>query len=72
MVLPSARWFTELGIQPREELTPLQPVDELLRDVGEAPAEATADTENAVSDDHGDDDDDDDDGTVALSSRSGS
>jgi DNA recombination protein RmuC len=46
MVLPSARRFTELGIQPREELPPLQAVEEQPRDVSE-PGELSQPTEDS-------------------------
>jgi DNA recombination protein RmuC len=34
MVLPSARRFTDLGVQPRQRLTPLKDVADLPRDAG--------------------------------------
>jgi len=44
MVLPSARRFTDLGVQPRQRLAPLKDVEETPRDyaAGEARAEAPA------------------------------
>ncbi|HWN40405.1 MAG TPA: DNA recombination protein RmuC, partial [Gammaproteobacteria bacterium] len=40
MVLPSARRFTDLGVQPRQRLVPPKSIEELARDVTavEAPA----------------------------------
>jgi len=44
MVLPSARRFTDLGVQPRQRLVPPKSIEELTREVAEAPAPtATAD-----------------------------
>jgi DNA recombination protein RmuC len=42
MVLPSARRFTDLGVQPRQRLVPPKSVEELAREVagGDAPAES--------------------------------
>jgi DNA recombination protein RmuC len=34
MVLPSARRFTDLGVQPRQRLTPLKPLEDMPRDTG--------------------------------------
>jgi DNA recombination protein RmuC len=34
MVLPSARRFTDLGVQPRQRLTPLKTLEEMPRDTG--------------------------------------
>lgn len=36
MVLPSARRFTDLGVQPRQRVLPPKPIEELTRDVGVA------------------------------------
>jgi DNA recombination protein RmuC len=46
MVLPSARRFTDLGVQPRQRLTPLKDIEETPRDyaVAEQPAEPAAET----------------------------
>ena len=33
MVLPSARRFTDLGVQPRQRLVPPKSIEELTRDV---------------------------------------
>jgi DNA recombination protein RmuC len=53
MVLPSARRFTDLGVQPRQRLTPLKTLDEMPRDTGMS-AEPTADvpaaSENGIDD----------------------
>jgi len=45
MVLPSARRFTDLGVQPRQRLAPLKDVEETPREsaAGEPPAEPVAD-----------------------------
>ena len=44
MVLPSARRFTDLGVQPRQRLVPPKSIEELARDVSavEAPASTTS------------------------------
>ena len=42
MVLPSARRFTDLGVQPRQRLVPPKSIEELTRDV--APASSSAPT----------------------------
>jgi DNA recombination protein RmuC len=43
MVLPSARRFTDLGVQPRQRLVPPKSIEELTRDVtGVEPAASTA------------------------------
>jgi hypothetical protein len=44
MVLPSARRFTDLGVQPRQRLVPPKSIEELARDVTavEAPAATSA------------------------------
>jgi len=44
MVLPSARRFTDLGVQPRQRLAPLKDVDEAPRELaaGEPPPESVA------------------------------
>jgi DNA recombination protein RmuC len=34
MVLPGARRFTDLGVQPRQRLTPLKTLEDMPRDVG--------------------------------------
>jgi DNA recombination protein RmuC len=42
MVLPSARRFTDLGVQPRQRIVPPKPIEELTRDVGAAVDSPTA------------------------------
>jgi DNA recombination protein RmuC len=53
MVLPAARRFTDLGVQPRQRLNPLKPVEEALRepiggDTDAAPERAVAASAEAV------------------------
>lgn len=43
-VLPGARKFTELGIHPKKEMEPLEPLESLPRTMIEAPADEPADT----------------------------
>jgi DNA recombination protein RmuC len=52
MVLPSARRFTDLGVQPRQRLVPPRSIEELARDVGtaESAAPAAAATPDAYTD----------------------
>jgi DNA recombination protein RmuC len=47
MVLPSARRFTDLGVQPRQRLVPPKSIEELTREVAraEAPAETSSSDE---------------------------
>ena len=49
MVLPSARRFTDLGVQPRQRLAPLKDIEEVPREpaTGEPPAEPTGETPSA-------------------------
>jgi DNA recombination protein RmuC len=51
MVLPSARRFTDLGVQPRQRLGSLKDLEEVPRDyaAGEQPAEPVAETPASAS-----------------------
>jgi DNA recombination protein RmuC len=57
MVLPSARRFTELGVKPRQELSPLTAIEEAPRELAVAapdepePAAAPADEQTELDDD---------------------
>jgi hypothetical protein len=42
MVLPSARRFTDLGVQPRQRLVPPKSIEELTRDVAAVDSPPTA------------------------------
>jgi hypothetical protein len=50
MVLPSARRFTDLGVQPRQRLVPPKSIEELTRDV--TTVETTAATTSAAEGPH--------------------
>jgi DNA recombination protein RmuC len=52
MVLPSARRFTDLGVQPRQRLSPLKDVEETPRDAASA-ADDNADTVGEAAQDNG-------------------
>jgi hypothetical protein len=49
MVLPSARRFTDLGVQPRQRLATLKDVEETPRDYSAADSSVAAATENAAA-----------------------
>jgi DNA recombination protein RmuC len=46
MVLPSARRFTDLGVQPRQRVVPPRPIEELTREVAAAAEPPNADGSN--------------------------
>jgi DNA recombination protein RmuC len=50
MVLPSARRFTDLGVQPRQRLSPLKDVEEMPRDAANATDDNTDATGEAARD----------------------